>query len=99
MNEIKINTTRLGTDAAQVLSLINNMERQLNNMKSNVDQLNGMWEGPAKQAFTQAFENDRSFAEAILKELKSLQGFETQAKDKYEKCEQQVSSLVDSIKI
>jgi WXG100 family type VII secretion target len=99
MNEIKINTARLGTDAAQVISLINDMDNRIKNMKAHIDQLNGMWDGPAKQAFVQVFEDDRAAAEDVIKELKSLHGFETQAKEKYDKCEQQVAALVDAIKI
>ena len=98
-NEIKVNTTRLGSDAEHVGRLITNMEKQLKNMKADIDQLNGMWEGPAKKTFVSAFENDRIAASEIIKELKSLQNFESQAKGKYEKCEHEVSSLVDSIHI
>lgn len=98
-NELKINTSRLGSDADQVRHHISNMEKQINAMKSGINQLNSMWEGPAKKAFVQAFEDDRVAAVEIIKELKSLNSFENQAKSKYEKCENQVSSLVDSIRI
>lgn len=98
-NEIKVNTNRLGSDADQVKNHISNMEKQLTSMEAGIKQLNSMWEGPAKKAFVQAFEDDRKAAMEIIKELKSLQTFEMQAKGKYEKCESQVSSLVDSIRI
>ena len=99
MNELKINTGRLGSDAGQVKTLKDKMEKELTSMKSEIDAMNSMWQGPAKQEFVKAFEDDRSAAAEVIRELKSLQGFETQAKDKYEKCEHQVSSLVDSIRI
>lgn len=98
-NDIKINTTRLGSDADQIGNHISNMEKQINSMKSSIDQLMSTWEGSAKSAFYQAFEDDRVAAMEIIKELKSLHSLECQAKTKYENCESQVSSLVDSIKI
>lgn len=98
-NEIRVNTTRLGSDADNVARLIASMEKELSSMQHNIAAMNKMWKGPAKQAFQAAFENDRQAAVDVLRELKSLQTFETQAKKKYEKCEQQVASLVNSISV
>lgn len=98
-NEIKVSTTRLGNDAGQVDSLIRAMEKELINMKTSIDQMNQMWEGPAKKSFVQAFEDDRKASEDIIKELKSLQKFETQAKKKYEQCEKQIADIISSIRI
>lgn len=98
-NEIKVSTTRLGNDANQVNNLIHSMEKEFNGMKANVDQLNNMWEGLSKKAFMKAFNDDIRAFEGVIKELKALQNFETQAKSKYEQCEKQIAGLIESIRV
>ncbi|MDO4555392.1 MAG: WXG100 family type VII secretion target [Lachnospiraceae bacterium] len=98
-NEIKVSTNRLKSDADQVNSLIQKMEQTMTSMKSNITQLGTMWEGPTKKAFMAAFESDRQAADGVLKELKAMHSFEEQAKTQYERCENQVSSLVSGIRI
>lgn len=97
--EIRVTTNRLENDAEKLASLISSMETQLENMKASINQLNQMWEGNAKTAFMTAFEDDRRAAEGVLKELKSLQNYEAQAKTKYENCEKQIENLVNSIRV
>lgn len=99
INEIKVNTNRLNNDANQIASLIQRMEKELNNIKSSVSQMNSMWEGMSKKAFMQAFEDDRKAAEDVIKELKSLQKFEMEAKTKYEQCENQIAGIINSIRV
>jgi WXG100 family type VII secretion target len=96
---IKISTNRLGTDAEQVASLIQSIQKEMTAMKSSVQQMNSMWEGPSKEAFVQAFNQDMEDLSTLIKGLSSIQSFETQAKTKYENCEQQVEELVASIRV
>lgn len=98
-NEIKVSTTRLGNDANQVSSLIRSMEKEINSMKTSVNQMNQMWTGTAKEAFVKAFNDDMNAAAGVIKELKSLQSFETQAKTKYEQCESQITGIINSIRV
>lgn len=99
MNEIKVSTIRLGNDAAQINSLIQTMERELNNMKTSVQQMNAMWEGVTKKAFETAFQDDMRAADGVLKELKNLHNYEVQAKNKYEQCENQIEEIIQTIRI
>ncbi len=99
IKEIKVSTTRLGNDADQVGNLIRSMENELKNLKASVDQMNAMWDGPAKKAFMAAVQSDVNVAESIIKELKSFQKNETEAKKKYEQCESQIDSIINSIRV
>lgn len=99
MNELKVSTNRLNSDANQISSLIKAMEKELSNMKTSVNQMNQMWEGMTKEAFVKAFHDDQTAAEDVIKELKALQSFEVEAKNKYEQCEKQITALINAIRI
>lgn len=97
--KFKISTGRLQKDAEQIRRLIDTMERTINDMRGSVQQMNSMWEGTAKQGFTLAFADDMKAMEAVLKELKALNGYEVQAEESYESCERQVGSSVQDMRI
>ena len=99
MSIIKINTSRLKSDADHFLSLINSIIRERDKMQNNVAQLNNMWEGPTKEAFVRTFGNDMEALNAVVDGLRSIQRYETQAQKDYEACENKVAQLVDSIRI
>lgn len=98
-DRIKINTSRLGTDAQRVSGCIRNLSKEMENMKNSIAQLDRMWDGPGSEAFKQAFETDRRAFEEIIKNLESIHDYETNAKVQYEKCEQAVYALVAEIKV
>lgn len=97
--KFKISTSRLGKDAEQIQQLLASMERSVINMQTSVGQLNRMWEGLSKQAFVTAFSDDMKAANDVLKELKSLNSYEIDAKDNYENCEKQVADLISNMRI
>lgn len=97
--KFKISTNRLGRDSEQIIRLIQNMEKEINNMQTSVGQMNTMWEGVSKQAFVQAFTDDMRAASDVLKELKALYNYEVQAKNSYEHCENQVGGLIANMRV
>ncbi len=98
-DKIKINTNRLGTDAENIKRYIDNLASEAENMKSNVNALKKMWEGPGCQAFDQAFQNDMRAMDTVIKNLKSIWNYDTNAKKEYEDCERKVSSMIANIRI
>lgn len=98
-NHIKINTNRLNSDAERIAGLIQTMKKELSNMKGSVNDMNKMWEGPTKIAFMQAVNRDTQALQDLINSLESIQKYEVSAKKEYEKCESQVSQLVDSIRV
>lgn len=99
IREIRVDPGRLGRDAGQVYGLIRAMEQDLAAMKTNVRQMRQMWEGESKETFMAVFEKDSSQAQAVIGELKSMYGFEDQAKEQYVQCENRVMEIVNSLRV
>ena len=97
-SEIRVDTGQLKRDADSVGNLIRTMERQITDIQAEISQMNTMWTGTAKNSFVKAVADDIKAAREVLAELKSLQSFESQARTKYDQCEQEVSALVDALK-
>ena len=97
-NKIKINTTRLNTDANEIASRITSLKKEMEAMKQSVNQLNNMWTGEAKNAFVNAFNDDMNALTTLINNINSIHTFESNAKTKYENCEKQVQELVNSMK-
>lgn len=98
-DKIKVNTTRLGTDAESVKSNIQKIKKSMEDMKKDVTQLDSMWDGPTSEAFKKAFQDDMNALNTIIKNLEQIYNFETTAKSKYESCERQVASKVSGIRV
>lgn len=99
INEIKVNTGKLKSDAEQVGNCIKEMEKQLEKLAATIAELNKMWEGPTKTVFTAVVENDRKAALEVVKEVKSLYDYETMAKNKYNECEKKIEDIIASIRV
>lgn len=99
INYIKVNTNRLSTDADTVAGMISGIKSELNGMKQNVAQLDGMWDGPSSEAFKKAFQDDMNAMETIVKNLESIHSYEVNAKSKYESCENRVGGIVAGIRV
>ncbi len=96
---IKVNTNRLGTDAGEVRSNIQLIEKQIAELRTHSRTLDAMWDGPGSEAFKASFESDIVAMEEIVKTLRAINRYEDNARTKYDKCEEEVSSLVNQIKV
>ncbi|MDO5410937.1 MAG: WXG100 family type VII secretion target [Lachnospiraceae bacterium] len=99
VSPIKINTNRLKTDADQIENVICSMEKKKEKLQAELEHLNSMWEGPAKESFTKAFRSDLKILDSVLKNLRTIQRYEVQSKEKYDNCENRVHELVSGIKV
>lgn len=99
MNHIKINTDRLRTDIESVAGHLQGMKSELESMKQNVAQLDSMWDGPGSEAFKKAFWDDMRGMDTLLKNLQSMYSYETNARAKYESCENKVGDIVANIRV
>ena len=97
--KIKINTVSLKSDASSIGSSIQKINKSLINLKNDFTKLDAMWDGPASEAFKTAYNNDIAALNKVIENLKKLNGFETNAREKYDSCEQKVQSIVSSIKV
>lgn len=98
-NQIKINTSSLNRDAGQVDAYIRKIRTEMGRMKSNVEAMDKMWDGPGSEAFKKAFQDDMKDLETIIKNLEQVHTYEVNAKKKYESCESKVHELVSGIRI
>lgn len=98
-DKIRINTNRLGTDAESIKRYIDNLANEVENMQNSVHALKNMWEGPSCQAFCKAFQDDMRTVETVIKNLKRIWTYDTNAKKEYENCERKVSSMIADIRV
>jgi len=98
-DRIRINTDRLGTDAARIQGYIGNIMKEMSDMKQSVSALEHMWEGPGQSAFHKAFWNDMEAVEQAAASLKELYEYNTNAKTQYEQCDRKVASMIADMKV
>lgn len=93
MAEIKVTPQELRTKADSLQSHNTNFRSEVDKMMGYVSQLNGMWEGEAKEAFNKAFDEDKGkmeqFAQNIDKYVQALRD----SAEQYETAEQTATSL------
>lgn len=98
-SHIKIDTNKLMSDANEIDSLIKSIQKQKSEMEMDIKELTAMWEGTAKTTFVRAFADDMAALDRCISSLRSINQYEKNAQIKYQNCEKQVDSLVDSIQI
>lgn len=80
----------------QYLSIISHAH---GNLRDKMMEVNGMWEGPAKEAFHAQFKEDCAELINLCKQIRDvLESMEDAAKE-YDSCDGSVKSIIDSIHI
>ena len=98
-NIIAVDTAILKTDVDSITAEINGLRTVRQKIDSEVQQLGSMWDGTAKQAFMAAVQSDLAILDDITASLTELTGSTDDARSDYEKCEENVSNFVASIRI
>ncbi len=97
--EISNDTGILGSDVRAMKDQLASARSHLNQLDSSMEQLNGMWSGPAsstiKQRYAQDFECMTNACELLECFLDKLEA----ARRSYESCESNVSNVVSAIHI
>lgn len=96
---IKVNTSRLKTDASDIQEHIRSIKKEILDLKNHRTALDAMWDGESSEAFKASFTADISALEEIVKSLDSMNKYELNAREKYDECESKVGELVNQIKI
>ncbi|MCI9102649.1 MAG: WXG100 family type VII secretion target [Lachnospiraceae bacterium] len=99
VNEIEMNTSTLAGDIESLEGLVNSLRSQMKKMFQSVEELDAMWDGPANAAFNQQFKADYKTCEEMCKTLTELIGSLRHAGEEYDKCEQNIDSMIRSIPI
>lgn len=96
---IEIDTDQLKRDTQELLENKQYAEAVLNEMVQDIEELNTMWSGKANQAFRTQFGKDVELMRELLAKMDKLAECMEFAAGEYVRCENEVKTLVDSIKI
>ena len=96
---IEIDTDQLKRDTQELIGSRRNAEAALNEMIQEIEELNAMWSGRANDAFRTQFANDVTMMNELLDKMKALAECMEFAAREYIKCEGEVKSMVDNIRI
>ena len=96
---IEINTEQLQTDINAIREQTVRTKNGLDGMMGELEELNGMWQGRANEAFRRQTAKDREFMETMLGEMQKLAESMENARKEYIRCENEVISTVESIRI
>lgn len=96
---IEIDTDQLKRDTQELLENKQKAESVLNEMVHEIEELNTMWSGRANMAFRSQFGKDVQLMQELLGKMQKLGECMEFAAEEYIRCESEVKTLVDSIKI
>lgn len=98
-DRIETNTGTMKSDVESIQTEIRGLTDDGKKLQNAVSELNGMWEGEAKEAFMNAFRTDLNSLEDMISILSDITSATSEARSDYENCESKVSGIVASIKI
>lgn len=98
-NKIEIDITKLGSDLSQLTNLKKTASTNMDELVAAIQALNATWEGTAHDTFLSEFTSDQSKMEEALSALEEFLQAVEYAQQEYSKCEQNVGSLVDGIRV
>lgn len=92
-----VDTSSLVDDITELQEALDEITGNFDKMFDEISGLDGMWEGPAKQIFMNQFEQDAKYVQEICETLQNLVECMTYAKNQYDTCENEISSIISAI--
>lgn len=97
---IEVNTTNtLRSDVSSIDGELREVLRGADRLADTLRQLESMWEGEAKKAFSSAVQDDLRRLRELTKAMQNLTAKTGEARGEYDKCESAVSQIVASIRV
>lgn len=96
MSEIQVTTAQLRAKAEELRNLNSKFSTQVEELSSEENSLNSMWEGEAKDAFHTAFNNDKTQMETFHTEVEKYVNALEQIIQKYEDAERKNTSTAST---
>nr|WP_317360761.1 WXG100 family type VII secretion target [uncultured Blautia sp.] len=96
---IEVETRSLGQDRDNIQNQAEAVRGKLSQLLSSMENLSGMWEGPAKEVFMEQFYTDYEFMQEFLTEMDKYVQAMSYAQQEYDKCENDVAQIVGAIQI
>ena len=98
-DRIEIETSLLAQDKDTIQGEIQSLKTHMTQMREQMEQLSGMWKGPAKEAFMNQFWSDFDYIQSFLTEMDTYTEAMEYAQREYEKCENDVVQIIGAIQI
>lgn len=95
----RVDTNSFRSDVEEIREYINTVRNNVNDMFTSVQQLNGMWTGPANKAFTEKFINEKQMIEDYLKEIDGYVNRLESERISYNNCEQRALEMISAIRV
>lgn len=99
INEIEISTAALQGDIEALETTLSQLEIEMKSMFQSVGELDRMWDGPANDAFNQQFLADHQTCQAMCETLRELIESLRHARTEYDKCEQNIDSMIRMVAV
>lgn len=96
---IEVNTATLKSDVATIEGEIQKITTAADRLLQVLHDLEGMWDGNAKQAFSVAATGDITQLKELVKAMKNFTMKTSEAREEYDKCENAVAQIVASIRV
>lgn len=96
---IEVNTGVLRNDVDVIATELDKILKNADQLSAILGELEGMWEGNAKQAFSAAVRDDLGRLRELVKAIQDLTQRTSDARQEYDKCENAVSQIVSSIRV
>lgn len=99
MERIEIDTAQLGGTSSNIEGMVGQMKESVQRLYAELAELNTMWDGPANAAFNDQFQRDSEEMSGICKALDGYVQDLNTARNEYDKCDSDVRSIIDAIRI
>ncbi len=96
---IAVNIETLEGDIKDLQDTIKNIRGEMDGMFQSVTELDTMWDGMANAAFKQQFMKDKEILETLCESVDGIIDSMSNAKTTYRKCEANVKSEIDKIRV
>lgn len=97
--EITVDTDLLKTDIDTMQESLTQLNKLVEDVFSDITELDTMWDGPANEEFNRQFKSDYETMKSQCDVINNMIEHYDYADKEYVKCENEVDSIVKSIKI
>lgn len=99
INYIEIETSQLDKDYQKMQVDLSSVQNEISKLFEEMQQLDTMWDGPAKLTFRSQMLNDFETMNDICSNLLEFINDMKRASSEYKKCEKEVANLIATIRI
>ncbi|MBR3007933.1 MAG: hypothetical protein IKI35_01750 [Stomatobaculum sp.] len=99
ITKIEVNTNTLKGDVDKFIVELQHLKEDVNKLRETSSQLSSMWDGIAKQATVAAVSDDIGKLELLIKAMEDFTRATDTVRGNYDRCEQNVGSIVSSLKV